>query len=272
MTYDDRDRVIAWLADGHGDKLTTLDRAVLATIAQYANSGTGHSWRGVEYLATVWGVDVRSVKRAIARLHRLGQIETAERGIGHRRARYRLAGELMSTEVGGHPGHPKGTEVGGPKQQLRVTETTKKGDLGVTRISKSSRSYSGEMTIDDGATAPGSLGVARRCADRGRSQTDPRNSSTTPMTKQRSGSKPSSLVGNLRNTDAYLLRCLDNQAADTAKAKASPGRGSAKKTTPKPEVCGKDQRQNGRQATKEKTDRYPVQGRRLRHQPCHSRS
>jgi hypothetical protein len=111
MTYTDRDRVIAWLADGHGDKFTTLDRAVLTTIAQWANSQTGHSWKGVDYLATVWGVDGRSIKRSIARLHRLGHIETAERGIGHRRARYRLAGELMSTDLGGHSGHPN-QEVG----------------------------------------------------------------------------------------------------------------------------------------------------------------
>ena len=121
MAYTDRDRVIAWLAAGHGDKLTTLDRAVLVTIAQHANSGTGHSWKGVDYLATVWGVDSRSIKRSITRLHRQGHIETPERGTGQRRARYRLAGDLMNTEVGGPSGPPTGTEVGGPKRQRRGT-------------------------------------------------------------------------------------------------------------------------------------------------------
>ena len=252
MTYADRDRVIAWLADGHGDKLTTLDRAVLTTIAHHANSGNGHSWKGIEYLAAVWGVDSRSVKRAITRLHRLGHIETAERGTGHRRARYRLAGELMSTEVGGHSGPPTGTEVGGPKRQSRGTETTKKGDLGVPRISESSRSYSGEMTTD-GATAPGSL--------RG----SPGAAPTVAVYKQiqerlglDDGRVAEWITGKLdgrqpRNVDAYLLRCLDNQVADTAKAGARPaaGRSSTKKSAAKPESA-----KAGRKKTTSKTGQF----------------
>lgn len=227
MSYDDRDRVIAWLADGHGDKLTTLDRAVLTTIAQYVNSQTGLSWRGVDYLATVWGVDTRSIKRSITRLHQLGYLETAERGTGQRRARYRLAGELINTGVGGHSGHPTQTEVGGPKQQSRGTETTKKGDLGVTRISKSSRSYSGEMTID-GAThrAPlGSPGAAPTVVEQIREKL-----SLTAVEADRW--IEGCLAGRqVSNVDAYLLKCLANHVADTAKAAAT--RGSAKKTAAK---------------------------------------
>jgi Helix-turn-helix domain len=224
MAYADRDRVLAWLADGHGDKLTTLDRAVLTTIAQYVNSQTGLSWRGVDYLATVWGVDSRSIKRSIARLHQLGYLETAERGTGQRRARYRLAGELINTEVGGHSGHPTQTEVGGPKQQSRGTETTKKGDPGVTRISKSSRSYSGEMTLTDGAThrAPlGSLGAAPDVVDQIRT--------TLNLTADEAAKWIEACLTDrqVSNVDAYLVKCLGNHVADKAKAAAT--RGSAKK-------------------------------------------
>jgi hypothetical protein len=247
MTYDDRDRVIAWLADGHGAKLTTLDRAVLATIAQYVNSKTGHSWRGVEYLATVWGVDVRSVKRAITRLHRLGQIETAERGIGRRRARYRLAGEIMGTEIGGPRRPPIGTETGGPKQQNRGTETTEKGDLGVPRISKSSRSNNGEMTID-GATAPDSLGGSPGAAPT--VAVHKQISETLNYTDDQTGKWiETKLAGRQpRNIDAYLLRCLNNQVADTAKATA--GRSSTKKSAPKPESAkaGQSKKTSGKTA------------------------
>jgi hypothetical protein len=224
MAYDDRDRVIAWLAEGHGDKLTTLDRAILTTIAHHANSHTGHSWKGVDYLAAVWGVDGRSARRSITRLHRLGYLETAERGTGQRRARYRLAGELIDTQVGGHSGPPTSTEEGGPKQQSRGTETTKKQDLGVPRISESSRSYSGEMTTDGATPRPpkGSAGAAPTEAVKQQiSQTlNYTPEETTAWIEDR-------LTGRqVSNVDAYLLSCLNNHVADTAKTPAA--RGSTK--------------------------------------------
>jgi hypothetical protein len=40
MSYKDRDRVIAWLDAGHGQKLTPLERIVLVTIAEYATPRT----------------------------------------------------------------------------------------------------------------------------------------------------------------------------------------------------------------------------------------
>jgi hypothetical protein len=38
VTYKDRDRVIAWLDAGHGEKLSTLARIALITIAENATA------------------------------------------------------------------------------------------------------------------------------------------------------------------------------------------------------------------------------------------
>jgi ssDNA-binding Zn-finger/Zn-ribbon topoisomerase 1 len=121
------------------------------------------------------------------------------------------------------------TEKGDPP----VTLKAKKGDPGVTRISESSsRSNNGEMMTIDGAThrapleSPGAAPtVAVHAQIRERLGLDDGRVSEWIATRL-DGRQP-------RNVDAYLLRCLDNQIADTAKAKAT--RGSAKKTAPKQE-------------------------------------
>jgi hypothetical protein len=54
MSYKDRDRVYAWLDAGNGEKLTTLDRAVLVMIAERANTKTGVSAPGNKEPAQRW--------------------------------------------------------------------------------------------------------------------------------------------------------------------------------------------------------------------------
>ena len=100
MSYSDRDRVYAWLDAGHGEKLTTLDRAVLVTIAERANATSGLSAPGIVEIARRWGVHPESAGRSISRLHRFGLVDTVTRGRGQSRARYSLTGEVAQP-VGG---------------------------------------------------------------------------------------------------------------------------------------------------------------------------
>jgi hypothetical protein len=244
VTYKDRDRVIAWLDAGHGEKLSTIARIALVTIAENANGKTGLAWPGHELMITRWGMSAKSVKRANAKLSDLGLLEIAQRGAWGRRSRYRLAGDLLpdtsvdvDTEIHGgsvevHGGSPSKPSRGHTDPISGVTQTPYYGVTQTPVYRSLLRSSNGEEEDDDdGAThrAPlGSPGAAPAVAVHKQisetlNYTDDRTA--TWIETKLAGRQP-------RNIDAYLLRCLDNQVADAAKATAT--RGAAKKT-PKPE-------------------------------------
>jgi DNA-binding IclR family transcriptional regulator len=120
MSYSDRDRVYAWLDAGHGEKLTTLDRCILVTIAERANDKSGLAAPGVGELARRWGIHPESAGRSVARLHRLGLLDTVSRGYGQHRARYMLAGELAKF---GKVAQPTGGLLAQPKTRLAQPKT-----------------------------------------------------------------------------------------------------------------------------------------------------
>ena len=205
MSYQDRDRVIAWLDAGHGDKLTSLERTVLVTLAEYANSETGLAWPGHELLRIRWGMSARSARYAVARLHEFGLLETAQRGFGQRRARYRLS------QFAVRHGELRG-EL--PSREQHVPPTSQVGGNTSPRISQSSRSsksvgmtYGATRSAPEGAlrAAPRSSAIRKQISE-ALSYT---NDQTDEWIKAKlDGRQP-------RNVDAYLLRCLNNQLADT---------------------------------------------------------
>jgi hypothetical protein len=127
MAYKDRDRVYAWLDAGHGEKLTTLDRAVLVMIAERANAESGVSAPGDDEPARRWGVIPKSVDRAISRLHKLGLVDTVTRGQGQNRARYILTGEVAP---------PTGGPTSTPETSSSTPETSSSTPHGGSVLSK----------------------------------------------------------------------------------------------------------------------------------------
>jgi hypothetical protein len=223
VTYKDRDRVVAWLDAGHGEKLSTLARIALITIAENANGKTGLAWPGHELMITRWGMSAKSVKRAIAQLSGLGLLEIAQRGAYGRRSRYRLAGDLLpnasvdaDTEVHGGSG---GIHSRGHMDPINgVTQTPYYGVTQTPVYRSLLRSSNGEEDDDDGATPRAPLGSLGAAPTIGR-----KISETLGYTDEQAaewietkldGRTPS-------NVDAYLLRCLENHVADAAKAKAA---------------------------------------------------
>lgn len=189
VTYQDRDRVTKWLTEGNGEKLTLLDRVILITIAESVdgreklpngkpNGDFRLSYPGLDYLALLWGTDIRSVKRSIARLHDAGLLNTARRGVNRRRARYRL--------VGGHVGHPDMSLQGDSSVTLnpdfRVTEESVQGDRGVISgghvghpLSESSRSLRSDDDSGRVENAPSASPPPEAPASSGSSVVESRN-------------------------------------------------------------------------------------------------
>jgi hypothetical protein len=236
MAYDDRDRVLAWLDAGHGEKFSTTTRIVLVTMAEKVNSRTGLAWPGHELMVTRWGISSATVKRAIAQLCSLGVLEIAEHGSYGRRSRYRLAGELIEPVESTQRAHaepvtaPNGlTQIPLQPQGAHTDPVTPSGahsvpvtgslstsnGLTVSPGSQSLlRSYSGVEDDDDGATPRAPLGSLGAAPTIGR-----KVSETLGYTDEQAaewietkldGRTPS-------NVDAYLLRCLENHVADAAR-------------------------------------------------------
>jgi Helix-turn-helix domain len=203
MSYKDGDRVYAWLDAGNGEKLTTLDRAVLVMIAERANATSGRSAPGVAEIARRWGVDDRSVRRSIARLHRLGLVDTVTRGQGQRRARYSLIGELA-----GPTGPPTGGEVAGPKRQVAGPTGPSSRTDGSSVLSKSSRSSNEVMTDDPSARASPAL-VSDEVIDHVAATLDLTDDEARTWTADRL----TRANGHVNNPDAYIRQALKCRAS-----------------------------------------------------------
>ena len=80
VTYEDRDRVIAWLDSGGGDKLTTTERVILVDLAQHMNDRARQAWVGAETLARRWGLNRRTVDNIRSKLIKDGLIRRYRRG------------------------------------------------------------------------------------------------------------------------------------------------------------------------------------------------
>jgi hypothetical protein len=241
MTYQDRDRVIAWLDAGNGDKLTPLDRITLVTIAENVNGKTGVAFPGHELLIGRWGMSARSVKRAVARLCSLGLLETAQRGSWGRRSRYRLAGEVARVS---HDGELPVNSVkrepprGHTDPVNGATQTPYHGATVAPVYRSRLRSSNGEDD-DDGATrlAPkGSLSAAPRQEIPGLQQEimDALGYSLSEA-KEWAGSKLNGKTP--RNQEAYLRKCLENQITETHRKPATKKKTGSEFACPH---CGRD--------------------------------
>ena len=253
MAYSDRDRVYAWLDAGHGEKLTTVDRCILVTIAERANDKSGLAAPGVGELARRWGIHPESAGRSVARLHRLGLLETVSRGYGQHRARYVLAGELAKL---GKVAQPTGLATSPTENPSSPTENPSSPTDGLGVLSESSRSSSEVRTTpldtssDDDAARASAMGSGAASSDKG---------STRRLSLAAFGEVAEALgledeaarswaedilaraTRTVGNPDAYIRRSIATELAQQKKAKA-------KKSTAKPK-----RRSTKRTATKKKS-------------------
>jgi hypothetical protein len=225
MAYSDRDRVAAWLIVGHGEKLTTLDRCILVTIAERANKASGLSAPGVDELARYWGVLSDSVIRSIRRLHRFGLLDTVARGRGQHRARYVLTGEVA---------RPTG-QASSPTEILSSpTEIASRPTGGSPVLSESSRSSNGVRTTPEEDAPPrapdGALRRGQEHAGKEQPGTIPADTIThvaevlKMRTDEATAWAESKLDGHaVRNVDKYIRRCVETYSPPKPKSAASNG-------------------------------------------------
>jgi transcription elongation factor Elf1 len=228
MTYQDRDRVIAWLDAGHGDELKPIDRVVLMELATQTNGHTGLAWPGRDWFVKRWGWGGKSIEAAIVRLHKLGLIEIVERGMWRRRTRYRVT---LLQAIGPNPLGPMEASVGPSQQGDRSYPARSQVLAGKDRLSESSRSQSGEMTTD-GATrlapvrslsaaprdVPGGIDINK--ADIAIHREIMAALSCSPG-EATDWAKTKVAGKNPRNIDAYLRKCLANHIAETHRKPAA---------------------------------------------------
>ena len=245
MTYKDRDRVKAWLDAGHGEKLSTLARIVLVTIAEEVYGNTGLALPGHELLITRWGMSEKSVKRAIRQLCGAGLIEIAEHGYWGKRSRYRLIGELAgpvvepigATSPGGHT-DPLHDSSGGHTVPSGGHTDPLKGVTQTPDHQSHPRSSNGEDD-DDGAThrapkgshgaAPGSEAIRKHISE------------TLSLTPEKTDEWIANKLDgrtNIHDVDAYLRSCLTNHLADTNGKQPTKQKKTAGKTAGSPSHPG----------------------------------
>jgi Fic family protein len=110
-------RLKAKIHKAHGDRrrrLTYADACVAYFIIDWFNPAKGCSWPSLETLAKATGLNLRTVKRSIARLVRLGVIKKKTRGRRGHTSEY-----VPNWEYGGEPDTQKyGGESLTPKQRI----------------------------------------------------------------------------------------------------------------------------------------------------------
>ena len=93
MTYEDRDRVVAWLDAGGGSELPISHRVVLVELAAHMNAKSRQAYPGQDLLARRWGVKGKTIANIETELIRKGLIRRA------RWNHYVILWDALSTET-----------------------------------------------------------------------------------------------------------------------------------------------------------------------------